>query len=57
MGNSFRIGVFRNFGVFGAIGDVWAKATVKDFDAVTKVSDVFLGFGLELGGVEFAGFF
>ena len=57
MSDGSWVGVFRDFGVFRAIGDVWAKAAVEDFDAVAKVSDVFLGFGLEFGSVEFAGFF
>lgn len=57
MGDGFWIGALRNFGIFTAVGDIWTKATVEDFDAVTKVSDVFLGFGLEFGGVELASFF
>ena len=57
MRDGFWVGVLGNFSVFGAIGDVWTKAAVEDFDAITKVSDVFLGFGLEFGGVEFAGCF
>ena len=57
MGDGFWIGALRNFGIFRAVGDVRAKAAVKHLDAVTKVSDIFLGFGLEFGGVEFAGFF
>ena len=57
MSDGFWVGVLRDFGVFRAIGDVWAKAAVEDFDAIAKVSDVFLGFGLEFGGVEFASCF
>lgn len=56
MGDSLRVGVFGDFGIFSAIGDIWAKATVENFDAIAEISDVFLGFGLEFGGVEFAGF-
>lgn len=51
MSDGFWVGVFRDFGVFRAIGDVRAKASVEDFDAIAKVSDIFLGFGFELGGV------
>ena len=57
MSDGFWVGVFGDFGVFGAVSDVWTKAAVKDFDAVTKVSDIFLGFGLKFGGVEFASCF
>ena len=47
MSDGFRVGVFGDLGIFRAVGDVWAKAAVEDFDAVAKVSDVFLGFDLE----------
>ena len=57
MSDGFWVGVFGDFGVFRAIGDVRAKAAVEDFDAVWEFGDVLLGFGLELGGVEFAGLF
>ena len=57
MSDGLWVGVFGDFGVFRAVGDVWAKAAVEDFDAIAKVSDVFLGFGLEFGGVESAGLF
>ena len=56
MSDGFRVGVFGDLGVFRAVGDVRAKAAVEDFDAIAEVSDILLGFGLEFGGVEFAGF-
>ena len=51
----FWFGVFRDLGVFGAVGYVGAVAAVEDLDAVAEISDGFLGFGFQLGGVEFAG--
>ena len=57
MRDGFWVGILGDFGVFSAVGDVWTEATVKDFDAIAKVSDIFLGFGLEFGGVELAGLF
>lgn len=56
MSDGFWVGVFRDLGVFRAVVDVRAKASVEDFDAIAKVSDIFLGFGLEFGGIEFASF-
>ena len=49
--DGFGVGVFGDFGVFAAVGDVWTEAAVEYLDAVAKVSDVFLGLGFELGGV------
>ena len=53
MRNGFWIGVFWNLGVFAAISDVRAVATIEDFDAVAKISDVFFSFGF---GRVFSGF-
>ena len=57
MGDGFWVSAFGDFSIFSTVGDVWAKSAVEDFDAITEISNVFLGFGLEFGGVEFAGCF
>ena len=49
--DGFGVGVFGDFGVFAAVGNVWTEAAVEYLDAVAKVSDIFLGLGFELGSV------
>ena len=49
--DGFGVGVFGDFGVFVAVGNVWPETAVENFDTVAKVGDVFLGLGFELGGV------
>ena len=51
------VGLFIYLGVLFAIGNVWPPPALEHLDAVTEVSNVFLGLGDELGGIEFAGFF
>ena len=49
--DGFGVDIFGDFGVFAAVGNVWTEAAVEYLDAVAKVSDIFLSFGFELGGV------
>jgi hypothetical protein len=52
VGHRLGVGVFGDFGIFLAIGDVWAKTAIEVLDAIAKVGNVFLGFGFEFFGVE-----
>ncbi len=53
VGDGLGVCILRDLGVLFAICDVGAVAAVEDLNAITKVGDVFLCFGFELGVVEF----
>jgi hypothetical protein len=55
-GERLRIGVFGDFGILFAIGDVWTVWTVHDLDVAFEFSDVLVGIFFEFGFVEFQRF-
>ena len=51
MGNGFWIGIFWNFSVLLTICNIWAKTTIKNFNAIAKIGNIFFGFSLQFSCV------